>query len=112
MPDNLSKNLADILPDFFDKKQIKEFISLYKSSVSSQPDSDKNKEAEKNKVDLLNGLNYRTQLDLLITFSSNKLPKDKFLSLLLYLSQASITSGEFASANSPLVIDAWLRTKT
>ena len=44
------------------------------------------------------GLNYRSQIDLLVTFSLDRLPREKFLSLLLYLSQASITNGEYLTA--------------
>jgi len=43
-------------------------------------------------------LSFRSQIDLLITFSANRLPKEKYLSLLLYLSQSSITNGEFPTA--------------
>ncbi len=37
-------------------------------------------------------------MDLLITFSGSQLTREKFLSLLLYLSQVSITNGEFLAA--------------
>ncbi len=96
MAENLYKNLTDILPDFFNNKQIKEFQSLYKSSLSNGKKLAKQaKGAEFRSVD---GLSYRSQIDLLITYSSNILPKEKFVSFLLYLSQASITNGEFATA--------------
>lgn len=98
MTENLYKNLLDILPDFFTNKQVKEFLSLYKSSISSQPRLDKKVKDKRTEFRFADGLSYRSQIDILITYSSNLLPKEKFLSLLLYLSQASITTGEFATA--------------
>jgi len=95
---NLNKNLSDRLPDFFNNKQIKEILSLYTSSVINQPtEATKSNKGQEDFL-LSTGLNYRTQVDLLITYSSNHLPKEKFFSLLLYLSQVSITNGEFATA--------------
>ncbi len=35
---------------------------------------------------------------LLLTFAENKLPKDKFIDLLLFVGQSTITSGEFSTA--------------
>lgn len=98
MTENLYKNLLDILPDFFTNKQVKEFLSLFKSSLSNQPDFDKKVKNKRTEYKFADGLSYRSQIDILITYSSKQLPKEKFLSLLLYLSQASITTGEFATA--------------
>ena len=97
MTEYLYKSISDILPDFFNSKQIKEFQSLYRSSVIDQSNSNAKKETL-DKLKISDGLTYRTQVDLLVTYSSGRLSKEKFLSLLLYLSQVSITSGEFATA--------------
>lgn len=98
MSDILNKNLSEALPDFLSKEQIEEFLSIYNSSIAA--DSSLNisvdKKSEGIKTDA--GLNYRSQIDLLITYASNRLSKEKFLSLLLYVSQVSITNGEFVTA--------------
>lgn len=99
MTDNLlNKNLSNILPDYLNENQIKEFESLYRSSLADQSISEVQTDTSKEKFKIADGLKYRFQVDLLITFSSNKLSKEKFLSLLLYLSQVSITNGEFTTA--------------
>ena len=66
-------------PDFFNKNQLDEFISLYKSSLSTKPDSDSYQEIKKLEFEVQDGLNYRSQIDLLVTFSSSRIPKEKFL---------------------------------
>jgi tetratricopeptide (TPR) repeat protein len=96
--DNLFNSLTEIIDNFFDQKQANEFTSLYVSSISEEvPDQsiDKNNHPE---FKIQDGLSFRSQIDLLITFSANRLPKEKYLSMLLYLSQSSITNGEFATA--------------
>lgn len=98
MTDNLFNSLIEILDNFFDQKKINEFNSLYSSSIEEE-ESDEN--IDKNNYPdfkIQDGLSFRSQIDLLITFSANRLPKEKYLSLLLYLSQSSITNGEFAAA--------------
>ncbi len=94
----LDNNLSDILPDYFNENQIKELKSLYRSSLVEQSKFEVKPDASKEKFKIADGIKYRSQVDLLVTFSSNKLSKEKFLSLLLYLSQVSITNGEFATA--------------
>lgn len=98
MVENLNNNLEEILRDFLDKKQIEDFLSLYKSSISSKSFSETEDKSSKKDFKVTNGLSYRWQIDLLITYSANRIPKEKFLSLLLYLSQVSVTNGEFATA--------------
>jgi tetratricopeptide (TPR) repeat protein len=94
----LDNNLSEILPDYFNENQIKELKSLYRSSLAEQSKFEVKPDASKEKFKIADGIKYRSQVDLLVTFSSNKLSKEKFLSLLLYLSQVSITNGEFATA--------------
>ncbi|MBK7631577.1 MAG: tetratricopeptide repeat protein [Ignavibacteriales bacterium] len=98
MTDQINKSIFEVLPDFFDKNQLDEFISLYKSSLSGKLEAEKFQEEKEFEYKVQDGLNYRSQVDLLITFSGNNLPREKFLSLLLYISQASITNGEFLAA--------------
>ena len=98
MTDNLNKNISEVLPDFFSKNQLAEFISIYESSVTDDNEKEAFQEVKHLDYKIESGLSFRSQIDLLITFSGNKLPQEKFLSLLLYLSQASITIGEFLTA--------------
>lgn len=95
---NLNDNIAGMLPDYFDHSQIKEITQLFHSSQLIDSDLSDTKSADPNDYKLPDGLTYRRQLDLLITYAENKLIKDKFISFLLYLSQASITNGEFTTA--------------
>lgn len=99
MSDNyLNNNISNILPDYFNESQIKEFETLYKSSLIDQLKTETRSEISKEQFRVEDGIRYRSQVDLLITYSSNKLSKEKFLSLLLYLSRVSITNGEFSTA--------------
>lgn len=98
MIDQINKNISEVLPDFFNKSQLSDFLSLYQSSVDSWQKSEKFQEVKQLEYHIQDGLNYRSQVDLLITFAANQLPKEKFLSLLLYISQVSITQGEFLAA--------------
>ena len=95
MTNQINKSISEVLPDFFSKNQLEEFITLYQSSLNDNQKSESFKGNKQLEYKIQDGLNYRSQVDLLITFSGNKLPKEKFLSLLLYISQASITNGEF-----------------
>jgi tetratricopeptide (TPR) repeat protein len=96
--DQLNKSISEVLPDFFDKNQLDEFISLYQSSIANNSGVESFKEIKEPDHKIQDGLDYRSQIDLLTTFSGKKLVKEKFLSFLLYISQASITNGEFIAA--------------
>lgn len=98
MTDNLFNSLKKIVDNFFDQQQINEFTSLYTSSISEEVPDQSTDENNYPDFKVQDGLNFRSQIDLLITFSANRLPKEKYLSLLLYLSQSSIINGEFATA--------------
>jgi tetratricopeptide (TPR) repeat protein len=94
----INKSISEVLPDFFSEKQVDEFISIYQSSVSQFKKEDTFQEIKQLEYKVETGLGYRSQMDLLITFSGSQLTREKFLSLLLYLSQVSITNGEFLAA--------------
>jgi tetratricopeptide (TPR) repeat protein len=96
--DQLNKSISEVLPDFFNKNQLDEFISLYQSSIAGKSGLESIQENKQLEYKIQDGLDYRSQIDLLTTFSGNRLAKEKFLSLLLYISQASITNGEFIAA--------------
>lgn len=98
MTDQINKSISEVLPDFFNKNQINEFISLYQSSIVGKPDFDSLQELKQLEYQIQDGISYRSQVDLLVTFSGNTLAKEKYLSLLLFISQASITIGEFSTA--------------
>ena len=98
MTEQINKSISEVLPDFFSKNQLDEFISLYQSSVVGKSDIESFQEIKQLEYKIQDGLDYRSQIDLLTTFSGNRLAKEKFLSLLLYISQASITNGEFLAA--------------
>ena len=98
MTEKIYKNISEILPDFFSKKQVDEFIKIYRAFSSGKSAKDSSPKIKQREYKIQDGLNYRSQIDLLITFSSDRLPREKFLSLLLYLSQASITNGEYITA--------------
>ncbi len=98
MTDQINKSISEVLPDFFTKNQLDEFIALHQSSNVGKSDSDSFKELKQLNYQVQDGISYRSQVDLLVTFAGNKLNKDKFLSLLLYISQVSITNGEFSTA--------------
>jgi len=73
--EQINKSISEVLPDFFNKNQIDEFISLYQSSLSTKSDSESSQEVKKPEFEVQDGLSYRSQIDLLITFSNNRLPK-------------------------------------
>ena len=98
MTEKINKSISEVLPDFFNKKQQADFISIFESSTKDYPDSSTSPEKKQLEYKVQSGLNYRSQVDLLITFSQSNLSNEKFLSLLLYLSQAAITIGEFSTA--------------
>lgn len=95
MKKDLNIKIEEILQNFFSASDTEEFKSFYSSS-EIQPQ----KEAEKDSAEYKssNGLNFRTQADVLITFASNRLSKEKLIPLMLLLNQYAITSGEFSTA--------------
>ena len=97
MIEKIYKNISEVLPDFFNKEQIDEYILIYKDFISNSA-KDVDTSDKKSSYKMLDGLLYRTQIELLITFSDYRLSREKYLSLLLYLSQVSITNGEFLTA--------------
>lgn len=98
MIDNLFNSFKEIIDNFFNQKQINEFTSLYASSVSEDVADGSTDKSNYPDFKIQDGLSFRSQIDLLITFSANRLQKEKYLSLLLFLSQSAITNGEFTTA--------------
>ena len=94
---NTEPLVEEVLKNFFTEADAKEFNSNYLAAEQPQDISDE-KLKEKFDVDLESGIKTRSQVDLLITFAENKLPKEKFIDLLLYVGQSTITSGEFSAA--------------
>ena len=94
--------IFNILSNFFSKKQITEFEELLKkssgkekSSQSYFPTSDKeqlNSDAGQKSI-------FKANIELLITFASEKLDSIKFIELLLYLGETCISRGELDTAS-------------
>jgi len=100
----LSKNypnteplVEEVLKNFFTEAEAEEFNTNYLAAEQPHDVSDE-KLNEKFDIDLQSGIRTRSQVDLLITFAENKLPKEKFIDLLLFVGQSTITSGEFSAA--------------
>lgn len=92
--------LNDLLKDFFNIKEISEFSKNLIDKVSEVKSSKRNLTGKsKEQIDIeLNEGNFRTGIDLLITFAESRLVKTKFFEFLLSLGQLTITAGEFALA--------------
>jgi tetratricopeptide (TPR) repeat protein len=86
--------LNGILKDFFKKEEISEFLS--KQLKSSEQAGLKSEKQVYFQVE--DKSNFRTEVDLLITFAESKLENTKFLELLLEIGQFTITFGEFSLA--------------
>ena len=78
---NTEPLVEDVLKNFFTEADAEEFNSNYLAAEQPQDISDE-KLKEKFDVDLESGIKTRSQVDLLITFAENKLPKEKFIDLL------------------------------
>ncbi len=91
--------IEDILKRFFSKYEVKQFsenflAQKYKLKLSGIKSLDK----EQIEYDIKQNSKINAQIDLLITYAETRLPKEKFLELLLLLGQYSITYGEFFTA--------------
>ena len=94
--------IFNILSNFFSKKQITEFEELLKKSSGKEkspqsyfPTSDKeqlNSDAGQKSI-------FKANIELLITFASEKLDSIKFIELLLYLGETCISRGELDTAS-------------
>ena len=94
---NTEPLVEEVLKNFFTEADAEEFNSNYLAAEQRQDVTDE-KLKEEFDVDLQSGIRTRSQVDLLLTFAENKLPKDKFIDLLLFVGQSTITSGEFSTA--------------
>ena len=79
MTDQINKSISEVLRDFFNKNQLDEFISLYQSSKVDKSDSASSPALKQLDYKIQDGINYRSQIDLLVTFAGNNLAKEKFL---------------------------------
>ena len=94
---NTEPLVEEVLKNFFTEADAEEFNSNYLAAEQRQDVTDE-KLKEEFDVDLQSGIRIRSHVDLLLTFAENKLPKDKFIDLLLFVGQSTITSGEFSTA--------------
>ncbi len=98
---NTNPLIEEVLKNFFTDTEAEKFNKSY---LDEAPASDLLKKLEDQglrkqfDIDLESGLKHRAQVDLLITFAENNLDQDKYINLLLYLGQSTITSGEFATS--------------
>lgn len=93
MKDLIHKNIKEVVQSYFRKSDLQEFNSFceqleYKTSPKEEAADTNNKRS----------LIFKTQVDLLITFASNRLAQEKFIALLLHLSKTAITIGEFSTS--------------
>lgn len=93
MKELIHKNIREVAENYFKKSDIREFNSFCEQLNYSSTSKDEASESN-NK----NSLIFKTQVDLLITFASNRLEQEKLITLLLHLSKTSITIGEFSTA--------------
>jgi len=97
---NTESLVEEVLKNFFSNAEAKEFSTKY--LVAEQAvDKKKLDDAglnDQTEIDLQSGIKTRSQVDLLITFAEGVLDHDKFIDLLLFLGQSTITKGEFATA--------------
>jgi tetratricopeptide (TPR) repeat protein len=98
---NTDPLIEEVLKNFFTEVEAEEFNKSYLAEgpasdlVEKLDDQNLKKQFD---VDLEKGLKHRAQVDLLITFAENKLDQEKFINLLLYLGQSTLTGGEFATS--------------
>lgn len=97
---NNKRLFEDVLENFFDNKQIKEFSKIVLSSKPTPSEKRTVGSIEKQQINLEidDYLEINLQVDLLITFAQFRLDKNKFIELLFLLGRLIITSGEFNTA--------------
>lgn len=96
MAPNTKLNLIEVVGDFFNPKQIEELfeqLNLSRTGTESeiQPENFPD-------ISLSTSAITKAQIDLLITYASSRLKEDNFLALLLLLSNASLTLGDFTTS--------------
>jgi tetratricopeptide (TPR) repeat protein len=93
---NTKLNLIEVVGDFFNPKQIEELFEQlnirgttteYEIQPEDSPD-----------ISISSSAITKAQIDLLITYASSRLKEDNFLALLLLLSNASLTLGDFTTS--------------
>ena len=98
---NYDKLFKEILSSFFTKNEISRFQKLISSKKPAKKTSSLSG-LNKNQIELNIGTesNIQNQIDLLITFGSERLSRNKYISLLQHLGQFCITIGKMNSAAS------------
>lgn len=94
---NTDPLVNEVLNNFFTEDQANEFSQKYLSA--GKPSEITDEELKKQlDIDTKGGEKTRSQIDRIITFAETKLPKEKYIDLLLFLGQTTITKGEFSAA--------------
>lgn len=95
-------NIIDkLLQSYFQPEQISEYKKmLAKNSVPKRPFKSSLNKPTKNQLDseIAPTRNYHANVNFLITFAESKLGDQKFIELLLYLGEISISQGELGTA--------------
>jgi tetratricopeptide (TPR) repeat protein len=98
---NYERIFKEILKIFFSKNEIARFNNLvFGEKNEHKRVKSKHKDGQQMGFNFNSNASVQVQIDLLITFASEKLASDKFLSLLQNLGQYCITVGELNSAIS------------
>jgi predicted nucleotidyltransferase len=93
---NTKLNLIEVVGDFFNPKQIEElFEQLNISGTTTESEIQLEDSPD---ISLSSSAITKAQIDLLITYASSRLKEDNFLALLLLLSNASLTLGDFTTS--------------
>jgi len=92
--------VKNILSNYFDKNQIKEFKELVSGSSELKKKQKKIRKSDKKQLDPdLSKSTYPLYIDLLITYSTGKLHESKLIELMLYLGETCIAHGELEIAS-------------
>lgn len=96
MANSNRSNLIKVVSDFFNQDQIEElFEQLNLSEITVQTEEIPDGFPD---ISLSSSALTKAQIDLLITFASSRLQEDNYLALLLLLSNAALTFGDFTTS--------------
>ena len=76
MTENINKSISEVLPDFFSDKLIAEFLHIFESSLKIKADTKAFQQKSPLDFQIEEGLSYRSQIDLFVTFDDNKIDKE------------------------------------
>ncbi|MCJ7553796.1 MAG: tetratricopeptide repeat protein [Ignavibacteriaceae bacterium] len=94
MAKNINLNLLEVVNDFFNPNQIEDLFKQLNFGDTADTSSI-NKSDETLDISFPSGVITKSQIDLLVTFASTRISEDNFLALLLLLSNATLTYGDF-----------------